>query len=214
MKTIDRQIDGYDRITEVLNYFAVPDYVRWVGKVGNREAKRAGTVAMNIGTNVDEWIKAEVTGEKLPKLKTDEARNCVEGYKLWVREYAPKLKVGQRIFDSLTMLTGEPDIYTEDTAIDIKCSLVTRLTYWLQTEWYARQLKLPYKAVLRLDKHLGTYEYTYRAATDEDSEALWGLVKAYRWFNLKKSVTDGERDEDVNDTISTDTEAGSAESLA
>ena len=196
-------IDGYDRITTVLNYFSTPEYVKWVGKVGNKESKRSGTVAMKIGTEADEWIKSDIQGLKLPKLKSEEAKNCVKGYQQWVKEYTPQLTVGQRVFDDTLMVTGEPDILTDTTVIDIKCSLVIRPVYWLQTEFYARKTGKFNKAILRLDKHLGVYEYDVRVIDDRDMMAVAGLVEAYRFFNREKSVTDGEEQLDVTDTNST-----------
>ena len=205
--------EGYDRISRVLDYFAAPDYVKWVGKVGNREAKRAGTVAMKIGTEVDLWIKAWIRAESLPKLKGDEANNAVRAFKTWLKEYEYVLTVPERQFDQELLVTGEPDLDAPlaNVVIDIKCSTVIRPQYWLQTEFYGRQLHREKKAILRLDKHLGVYEYQERMLDEDDWEAVKGLVKAYKFYT--KSLTEREENDDVTDTDSTDTEAGSKETL-
>ena len=76
----------YDRVTAVLDYFAPPELVRWQIKVGAKEAKRIGTVAKNIGTSVDEWIKADINGLRPRLPKSLEARNCIEGWKRFKKE--------------------------------------------------------------------------------------------------------------------------------
>ena len=186
----NEEYEGYERISRVLDYFTPPELVKWKVKVGAKEAKRAGTVAMKIGTEVDEWIKADVVGWKLPKLSTDEARNCVEGYKRWVEEYIPVLTVGTRVFDNDISVTGEPDLLDTVTVIEIKCSAVIRPSYWLQTEFYARQTGKARKAILRLDKHLAVYQYEVRDVNDADWEAVKGLVQAYRFY--QQSLTEGK----------------------
>ena len=203
----------YDRISTILGYFSPPDYVKWVGKVGNREAKRAGTVAMKIGTEVDAWIKAWIKVEPLQKLKSDEAYNAKRAFETWVKEFVYVLTVPERLFDAELMVTGEPDLYAPyvSTVIDIKCSTSIRPQYWLQTEFYGRLLHAEKKGILRLDKHLGVYEYQERMLDEDDWEAVKGLVKAYRFYT--KSLTEREENNDVTDTDSTDTEAGSKETL-
>lgn len=210
----DEQYEGYERISRVLDYFTPTELVKWKVKVGSREAKRIGTVAMNIGTNVDEWIKATVMGVKPPKLKTEEARNCVEGYKRWVDEYGLVLEVGKRVFDEGLKVTGEPDLLGLNTVIDIKCSSEIRPSYWLQTEFYAKNTRKVNKAILRLDKYLGVYEYQVRPVNPKDWFAVVGLVEAYRFYQSEQSLTEG-KEERVNDNESsiTDGSAGSKEGV-
>ena len=209
------QYEGYDRISAVLGYFYLPDMVKRIGKVGMKEWKRSGTVAMKFGTEVDEWIKAHVTGGKLPKIKSDEVQNCVNAYLLWEKEYGYKVEVGKRVFNETQKVTGEPDLLTSSTVIDVKCSIVIRPQYWMQTEWYGRQTGKVCKAILRLDKHLGVYEYQEKNLDLSCYDAVNGLIEAYKWFNItQESLTESEENDDVTDTNSTDTEAGSEKDLA
>src|SRR3990167_10637818 len=111
------------RVTDVLEFFSEPGLVDWKLSAGKAEAKRIGKQAMNVGSNVDEYVKAFINKEKLPKLKTKEAESCVAGFNRWYEDYGkPNLIVGQRIFDIENDLTGEPDIYWNETVIDIKCA--------------------------------------------------------------------------------------------
>jgi len=137
---MDGNFPGYDRVTQILDYFGEPGLVSWKVKVGAKEARRIGTIAKNIGSNVDEAIKADVDGLKVPRLKTQEAKNCYEAYLSWKKDYSPALIVGQRIFCEDSQVCGEPDLFWDDTVIDVKCSSEIRPTYWLQTEWYGREV--------------------------------------------------------------------------
>lgn len=195
----DQTFPGYLRITQVLDWFKEPAYWDWVLRVGKKEARRVGTVARKIGSNVDEAVKADILlTTPWPKLKSLEAENCYKAWKRWVAEYPfISVQVADRLFNDELMVTGEPDILLSDTVIDIKTSAAIRPAYWLQTEFYARQLNLPYKAILRLDKNLGDYQYERRPVSDGDWEVCLSLIKAYRFFNpavqetVEKEVADG-----------------------
>lgn len=184
---------SYDRITRVLDYFPTPQLVDWKIKVGKREANRVSKVAMNIGTNVDEVIK---TGKG--KLKTAEAKTCYEAFQQWQKDYGfPTLKEGVTIFNDSLLVAGTPDLLDMDThtLIDIKCSSEIRDSYWLQTEFYARCTGSDYKAILRLDKNLGMYEYKKMPLSDEHWDACVGAIKLYRYYN--KSERDAPQMEEV-----------------
>lgn len=182
----------YSRITSILDYFPAPELVDWKIDVGRREARRISTIALKIGDNVDEAIKAEICKAKIPRLKSEEAKNCFEAYKQWQKDYQlGELTCGTTVFDDEWGVAGTPDFYDEDTVIDSKCSSEIRLQYWLQTEFYGRKLGKKYKAILRLDKNLAIYEYKKMPLNDFHWATVCGLITAYRFFN--KSVTDGTK---------------------
>lgn len=188
----------YDRITRILDYFSPPDLVDWKLRVGKKEANRISRVALNIGTNVDEAIKADQTGQKLPKLKTQEAKNCWEAYLAWKRDYYPTVTIGSPVFDDDLSTAGTPDLisWETETLIDVKCSASIREAYWLQTEFYARQIvPLQFKAILRLDKNLGQYEFKKMPLNDEHWAAVRGAIKLYRYY--EKTERDALQHEEV-----------------
>jgi hypothetical protein len=179
--------EGYTRVSAILDTYQPPQLIDWKIKTGKREAKRISTIATKIGTNVDAWIRADISGTKYPKLNSVEAENCVRAWQKFKEDYKidlKQLKVGERLFNIKTGVCGEPDIiwYSADTVFDIKCSSAIRPIYWLQTEWYARELRCSKKAILRPDKNLGVYEYEVRNISDVDMEAFNALAVVHRYF--------------------------------
>ena len=202
----------YDRITRILDYFAPPELVAWKMRVGKREAGRISREAMKIGSNVDECIRSFVREEKsLPKLKTLEAKNCWEAFNQWRNDYNPgQLGEMHTVFNEELGVAGTPDLYwpSENCIIDIKCSSAIRLSYWLQTEFYCRCYKLPVKAILRLDKNLGIYEFKKMSLSDEHWAATVGLINAYRILAVK----DGEQKEESDERNTNDSTIGATDS--
>ena len=187
--------DGFDRVSAILDVYQDPGLVDWKIRVGKKESKRVSKVATDIGENVDSYIKAEIQGLKLPKLKTQEAENCVRAWEKWKEDYQfvlASFEIGERLFCEETKVTGEPDILIPSwkEVVDIKCSSSIRPTYWIQTEWYASQLKYGSRAILRLDKNLGVYEYEKRDRSEEDSMIFKCLTVIYRYFKPVKEVED------------------------
>ena len=192
----------YDRITRVLDYFAPPDLVKWKLKVGTKEAKRIGTIAMKIGSHIDEAIRSSLGGVVV-KLKGADERNCFEAWRRWVDEYrASGLESAETVFDDELMMAGTPDLLwpSKKLVIDLKCSREIRPQYWLQTEFYGRLLGYERKAVLRLDKDLGVYEYEERALDDGVWEAVKGAISLYRYY--QESLNEGKaEDKDDGDDV-------------
>lgn len=193
----------YDRVTKVLDYFALPQLVAWKVKVGSKEARRQGTTAKKIGTNVDEWIKADIMGNRYPKLINLEAKNCVEAYNKWKKDYKIKtsdVKAGETVYDDENKVAGTPDLWRYEECIDVKCSVAIRPAYWLQVNWYAFQrISTQSRSILRLDKNLAVYEYEVKPVSIHEIDVFNGLLKAYRFFNQQESLTEGKGEEDVND---------------
>lgn len=186
--------EGFDRVSSILDTYQDPGLIKWKVKVGAKEAKRISNLATGIGTNVDEYIKAQITNDKLPKLKTVEAENCIRAWNKFREDYCvitSCVEVGKRIFCEQTKITGEPDLILkgrELEVLDIKCSSEIRTNYWLQTNWYATKLSIPLRSVLRLDKNLGVYEYERREVSSEDQNVFDALTKVYRYFKPVKEV--------------------------
>lgn len=190
----DELYEGFDRVSAILDTYQAPDLIDWKIRTGKKESRRISTVATKIGTNVDEYIKAEILGGKLPKLKSPEAENCVRAWKKWLEDYGIKiesLKCGVRFFNEEKKITGEPDIIMPDEVLDIKCSSSIRPNYWLQTQVYAEQLGLEYRSILKLSKTLGVYEYERRKVCQADTDVFNALTVVYRYF---KQFSKGEEE--------------------
>ncbi len=190
------QYPGFDRVSSILDCYQDPKLIAWKVLKGKKEANRISKEAQNIGTNVDEYIKAEIQGLKLPKLKTQEAENCVKAWEKWKTDHinpaTNDLEPAFRLFNEETKVCGEPDIIStlRGEVIDIKCSSSIRQAYWLQTNWYAQELKFPMRSILRLDKNLGIYEYELRPVSEEESMIFKCLTVIYRYFKPVKEVED------------------------
>lgn len=187
--------EGFDRVSAILDTYQDPKLIAWKVLKGKKEANRISKEATKIGTNVDEYIKAEIQGLKLPKLKTQEAENCVRAWEKWKQDYgidSKALKAGTRLFCEETKVCGEPDLIIpfQEEVLDIKCSSSIRPSYWLQTNWYANQCNLPMRSILRLEKNLGIYEYERRPVSEEESMIFKALTVIYRYFKPEKEVED------------------------
>lgn len=205
----EREGKRYERITHVLDYFAPPELVDWKIRVGKREAGRISREAMKIGDNVDQCIRALIDGdgEHLPKLKTLEAQNCWEAFESWLQHYAPdiehrQLATANTVFSEELCTAGTPDLeWNVCTVIDIKCSSAIRPSYWLQTEFYGRNMPcVKNKAILRLDKNLGIYEFQMMPLNEAHWEATKAAIKLFRYY---KSIEDGKGDSNERNTSST-----------
>ncbi len=181
----DELYDGFDRVSAILDVYKAPQLIDWYIRVGKKEARRISTMATKIGTNVDEYIRAEIDGKKPLKLKSVEAENCIKAWKKWVSDYGidtSKIKTGARLFNLETCVCGEPDLLMDNEVLDIKTSSAIREMYWIQTNWYASELKLGFRSVLRLDKNLGIYEYERREVSQADMDVFNALTVVYRYF--------------------------------
>lgn len=151
------------RVTEALNYFHEPWYIDWVHRVGRTEANRVKKSAMKIGTRVDELIKANGTPSTKDKA---EVHSCFSAFQKWLSTYSPLVvEPGTRLLKSIEELevTGEPDLFVDDVLVDIKCSGKISPSYWIQVNMYRKLHGSTGKvAILRLDKHSGSYEYVVK----------------------------------------------------
>ena len=159
---------------------------------------------MKIGTEVDLAIKAFITTGEYGKVKSQEAKSCLEGFKQWYADHnKPSLRVGQRLFNEESKLTGEPDFYWGDRIIDIKCAREIRPKYHVQTGAYAWLDKKNSTGILRLHKHLQDYEYVERDGQQvkKDSDCFLNLFNAFT--HLTSLVLPVERGHNADSTPNT-----------
>jgi hypothetical protein len=185
---------GYDRITQVLDYFSEPGLVDWKMKVGKKEAKRISTIALKIGSKVDAIIKGT---EKPKKSDPQEVRNCIEGFNRWKADYKvtdSELVFPNRFYDDIEMLTGEADCIYKDTLIDFKCSRAISKRYWLQVSKYSSYYSVFKVGILRFDKNTSEYEFKTNddigLSVPDGISIFNGLCNAYRF--LKESLEEDE----------------------
>lgn len=202
------ELDGkrYGRITKALEACPSPDLIEWkieLIKKFSRELSREdaslsieelldkairkmnkiGDDAAEIGQNVDAYLKAKINGEELPKLKKFEDRSCVEAFEKWECDHPEvKLSVPPTVYDDELMIAGTPDFEDEDTVYDLKGANEIRRKNWLQTEFYARKRGKKFKAIIRVDRDLGIYEFKKFPISDDDWEMVKSVVNMYRYY--------------------------------
>lgn len=173
-------VEGYTRVSEVLSYFIEPALLDWTVKKGSN-ANRIKRQAMKIGSEVDEAIKMFVVTGKYGKVKSEEGKSCLEGFKRWFEAYNPVLKVGERLYSEEYKITGEPDLYWHNRIIDIKCASKIRHKYHVQNGAYCLLANLNISGILRLHKHLQDYEYVERSwkEVEKDVECFKAMLTVY-----------------------------------
>lgn len=189
---------GWLSVTEVLDAFIPKGLLDWYLKTGKKEAKRLSTIAMKIGTRVDELIQEDVmTGSyKLTAKDGIEVRNCMDAWKQFKQDYEPKIKALQvEVKSEEQKLVGHIDFVDEHRIVDIKCATSIKPNYWLQVAKYSDMYgECKGLAILRLDKNLGTYQLqTHEQAGIDPNECLKvydGLLSAYRYYNQPKGQED------------------------
>lgn len=182
-------------VTTVLDYFQAPELVEWKLRIGKKEAKRISTVALKIGTRVDQMIQDDVQSKavKLTAKDSIEVQNCWKAWLSFKQDYSPKVEGFQmELLEPANDLIGHLDLLTDWGVIDVKCASSIKPNYWLQVSKYG-QLVGVYSnvAILRLDKNLGVYEYkTAEQVGVQPEQAVKvfnGLLDAYRYFNRPKA---------------------------
>lgn len=180
------------RVTEPLNFFKEQWYIDWIHRVGRTEVNKVGKQAMAIGTRVDELIK---TGGVPTTKDKPEVHTCLSAYAKWLSIYTPLVVTnGNRLFKSIeeVEVTGEPDIYVDDVLVDIKCSSKISPMYWIQVNMYRKLQDSTGKvAILRLDKHTGSFEYVVKEHDPFLCDVWLGLCRAMLY--LKGEEHDGDK---------------------
>lgn len=186
------------RVTEVLDYFKQPWYVKWVLRIGLREANKKSKAALKLGTRIDEMVKL---GQEPSKKDKVEVHSAYKALNKWRATYCadvqeplsltPCTRINKECCGIL--LSGEPDVIALGRLTDIKAAKRISKTYWLQLAAYAWLTDWAEEvAVLRLDKEIESFEYVTKRLADE-----WliyqGLLRAYVYYT--------EGDEDYDDSV-------------
>ena len=193
----EQREDGWVSVTEVLDTFIPKGLLSWYLKTGAKEAKRLSTIALKIGSRVDELIQQDVTkgSYKLTPKDPIEVKNCMEAWESFKRDYQPKITDCQvEVKSEAQKLLGHIDLILDGMVVDVKCASSIKDNYWLQVAKYADMYKedLLGLAILRLDKNLGTYQFVKSHQADKHPSVLVdvynGLLSAYRYYNPPKAV--------------------------
>lgn len=195
----EQKADGWLSVTEVLDHFIAKGLLDWFLKTGKKEAKRLSTVALKIGSRVDELIQADVTkgSYKLSSKDGIEVRNCMEAWEAFKRDYAPTITGVQiEVKSDGDKLIGHTDLVMNYRIVDVKCASSIKPNYWLQVSKYLHMYRDPETgeidteidgiAILRLDKNLGTYQFMTHEQAEINIEncvkVFDGLLMAYRYY--------------------------------
>lgn len=165
---LGEEFDGFDRVTYVLDHFYPPELVDWMVRVGKKEAKKVSTLAMKLGTSVDDAVRIDFKNPLLKKASQEQI-SCVKAWNSWVIDHGvDDIVFLERMVCRVRMITGQPDIYLPsiNELDDIKCANSIKPQYFFQLGAYASMMmnKPRRLGVVRLDKKSGLYEYV----TNED----------------------------------------------
>ena len=193
----EQRADGWLSVTEVLDFFIPKGLLAWYLKTGAKEAKRLSTVALKIGSRVDELITQDIKDGKYKLSIKDslEVKNCMEAWEAFKKDYSPKFSHVQReVRSDVDKVVGHIDLISSNHIIDVKCASSIKPNYWLQTAKYWEMAGADEYlgiAILRLDKNLGTYQFktNIQAGIDimECVLIFDGLIKAHRYYRPKGS---------------------------
>ena len=194
--SIEQKADGWLSVTEVLDAFIPKGLLDWYLKTGKKEAKRLSTVALKIGTRVDELIQEDINkySYKLSSKDPIEVKNCMEAWKQFKTDYCPNIQGVQiEVKSDEQKLVGHIDLIMDNMVVDVKCASFIKDNYWLQVAKYADMYKesLCGLAILRLDKNLGTYQFKKAEIEPRELVKVYdGLLSAYRYYHPKDEKED------------------------
>lgn len=197
----EQKSEGWVSVTEVLDSFIPKGLLSWYLKTGAKEAKRLSTVALKIGSRVDELIQEDISkgSYKLSSKDPIEVKNCMDAWKQFKADYNPNIvRTQAECIDIDQKLIGHIDLIMNNRVVDIKCASSIKQNHWLQVSKYSHmEFNLDINpiigvAILRLDKNLGTYQFI----TNEQAGINWkhcvkvfdGLLEAYRFYNPPTAV--------------------------
>lgn len=154
------------RVSETQDYFKADWYIKWVLKVGVREANATSKKALKIGTRIDEIIRSGVY--EADNKDTQEVKQCLKNFLSWKDRYMIGTIIPLSRIDNVDIgVTGEADFYIpeSDILVDFKSSKKISPEYIFQLGGYKR-LGFPGRkiAVLRCDKDIDDFEFK----TNED----------------------------------------------
>jgi len=171
------------RVSEVIRYHPPPFLTKWEAKKGWKECERIREEALEIGSEVDWLVRADVNGKTGTEGCGDEVRNCMKAWENFKAspeggrffEQAVKNRSNMQKELILDDLIGHPDFIFDDELPDLKTSKSINLSHWMQVAQYAKMrdhhvllegipvpwLKIKTISILRLDKYdeRGVWEY-------------------------------------------------------
>lgn len=188
--SVEQKNEGWVSVTEVLGFFIPKALLDWYLKTGKANAKKIGTIAMKIGSRVDDLIQEDITkgAYKLSKNDGIEVRNCMKAWEQFKQDYQPDIKRCQvEVRDEEKKVIGHIDLIWNGV-VDVKCASSIKANYWLQTAKYKEMGEIEGGIhILRLDKNLAIYEFKSKC-TDEAyqlAQVFDGLLSAYRFYEPK-----------------------------
>lgn len=192
--TAEQRLEGYVSVTEVLDAFIPKGLLGWYLKTGAKEAKRLSTVALKIGSRVDELIQEDINkgNYKLSPKDSIEVKNCMEAWKQFKQDYQPTItgtQVEVKLEDQ--KIVGHIDLIYGNHIVDVKCASSIKQNYWLQVAKYSDMYEYPKGiSILRLDKSLGIYQFVENPPIPKEElvKIFDGLLEAYRFYNPPKAV--------------------------
>lgn len=203
--TKEEKAGGWVSVSEVLDGYAEQGIIDWKIKVGKKEARRIGTIALKIGTRIHELIEQDWKNGSY-KFKTAdpiEVKNCMKAWEQFKLDYSPVIKsMETEVRDEVGKVVGHQDVLMQIgqywVVVDFKTSAQINLKHWVQVSKYAGMGVIQDKVgILRLDKNLGVYEYQERQFDESLVEVFDCMLVAHRYFNpngAEKEIEDGDTD--------------------
>jgi len=181
----------FERFSTVAEYFMAPSLVAWKVRVGQKTAGLISRAALRVGSRVDELCEADVRdgSYRLGARDNAEVRSCMKGWEQWKTDwaghYTDSYTTQETVFYDEWLVAGTADLFGGGRIIDIKTSKKISLMNWVQLAFYNKCLGCRDRYILRLDKALGTYEYTKcpeRYSQEYLEQVFVGLLNVFNYF--------------------------------
>lgn len=189
--SIAQKAEGWVSVSEVLDSYAEQGIIDWKIKVGKKEARRIGTVALKIGSRIHQLIEEDWKTSKYKLKASDpvEVKNCMGAWEQFKVDYKPAISAMEtEVQDEGLKVVGHIDSLMEIggslVVMDFKTSSQVNLKHWLQVSKYAEMGRIFDKVgILRLDKNLGIYEYQEREFDERLVQVFNSMAMVHRYFN-------------------------------
>ena len=163
----EQKAEGWDSLTEILDYFAEPKLVSWKVKVGLREANRISRLTAKTGTRVHQLIHKDWKegAYKLAKADSYEVKSCMQGWEQFKKDHAPVITAMEFEEKNEDMkILCHPDMQLGSELVELKTSGFIKPKHWIQLGTQKCTMlhngnQVSKTSVLRLDRNIGTYEY-------------------------------------------------------
>lgn len=186
----------YDRVTAVLDFFAIPSLVEYYRKTPKATISNKSKTAKSLGTKVHNAVYAINNGKTYNIPYLDQSlTNCITAYNKWKSIEKPHILSSEvTIWCDKLMVAGTYDMLTTKALIDTKTADKIRLSHWIQLAVYAYLGNITDRklAVLRLDKLLADYEYKEISYEPYLFECFLGLLNYYRLYKANEKKKEDE----------------------